>query len=127
MVRIPADEDEKPLLWVGSSKANLWAMPAPVRREIGAALGAAQFGAKSESAKPWHGVGPGTFEVVEGFDGRAFRAVYTVAFRRAVYVLHAFEKKSTRGIKTPQHEVDLVRRRLRSAQEHYRTNFPGGG
>jgi phage-related protein len=91
---------EKPLDWVGSSKRDFLAFPLPVQREIGNALGLAQFGGKHPDAKPWKGEGPGVFEVVDDFDGDTWRAVYTVRFRYVVYVLHAFQKKSPRGKKT---------------------------
>lgn len=123
MSRIPPDGDEKPLVWMGSSKRDLMDLLADVREEIGAALGAAQFGEKSDSAKPWHGDGSGVFEVVENDDGRAFRAVYTVRFEKAVYVLHVFEKKSKKGRETPKQDKDLVESRLKDAREHYKSNF----
>jgi len=110
---------EKPLDWVGSSKKDFLAFPAPVKDEMGNALGLAQFGGKHPSAKPWKGQGPGVFEVVENHDGDTWRAVYTVRFREVVYVLHAFQKKSPRGIKTAQVDVDLVERRLKLAQQDY--------
>ncbi|HEY7609538.1 MAG TPA: type II toxin-antitoxin system RelE/ParE family toxin [Alphaproteobacteria bacterium] len=88
---------EKPLHWVGSSKRDLLALPAPVVSAIGYALGLAQFGGTHPAAKPWKGLGPGVFELVEDFDGNAYRAVYTVRFARAIYVLHAFQKKSPKG------------------------------
>ncbi|MBK5959524.1 hypothetical protein CCR97_15110 [Rhodoplanes elegans] len=71
------------------------------------------------SAKPWKGQGPGVFEVVEDFRGGTYRAVYTVRFMEVVYVLHAFQKKSPRGIKTAQVDIDLVERRLKIAQQDH--------
>lgn len=118
MARAPA-KGEKPLDWVGSSKRDFLGFPAPVKDEMGNALGLAQFGGKHPSAKPWKGQGPGVFEVVENHDGDTYRAVYTVRFRQVVYVLHAFQKKSPRGIKTAQVDVDLVERRLKLAQQDY--------
>jgi len=97
--------------------------PAEVRDEVGHALGIAQFGGKAESAKPWKGEGPGVFEIVENHEGDAFRAVYTVRFQRAVYVLHAFQKKSTRGIKTSKRDVELISGRLRAAAKHYEESY----
>jgi phage-related protein len=110
---------EKPLDWVGSSKKDFLAFPEPVKDEMGNALGLAQFGGKHPSAKPWKGQGPGVFEVVENHDGNAYRAVYTVRFKETVYVLHAFQKKSPKGIRTAQVDVDLVERRLKAAQQDY--------
>src|SRR5882762_4939529 len=95
--RLPA---EKPLSPTGSRKAQLLAFPDPVITEIGSALSVAQFGGKHPSAKPWRGEGPGVFEVVEDHRADTYRAVYTVKFESAVYVLHAFQKKSPSGIKT---------------------------
>jgi phage-related protein len=89
----------------------------------GAALSVAQFGSKHPAAKPWKGQGPGVLEVVNDFDGNGYRSVYTVRFKRAVYVLHAFQKKSPKGIKTAQHDVRLVGRRLKSAQEDYEQRY----
>ena len=114
---------EKPLLWVGSSKEDLLRFPEPVKDSIGAALSLAQFGGKHPAAKPWKGEGPGVFEVVDDFMGGTYRAVYTVRFRQASYVLHAFQKKSPTGIKTAQREVDLVAKRLKLAQQHYEDHY----
>jgi phage-related protein len=118
MVRLPKT-DEKPLLWVGSSKRDFLEFPAMVKDEMGNALGIAQFGGTHPAAKPWKGDGPGVLEIVESFDGNAYRAIYTVRFRNCVYVLHAFQKKSPKGIKTARGDVELVRQRLRSAQSDY--------
>ena len=87
--------------------------------EMGNALGIAQFGGKHPSAKPWKGQGAGVFEIVEGFDGDTYRAVYTVRFREVIYVLHAFQKKSPKGIKTSRGDVELVEQRLKAAREDY--------
>ncbi len=81
------------------------------------------MGGHPASAKPWKGEGPGIFELVEDHRGGAYRAIYTVRFSEAIYVLHVFEKKSKRGIKTPQLEVEKVRTRLKQAREHYAQNF----
>lgn len=86
---------------------------------IGTALSVAQFGGKHPAAKPWKGAGSGVLEVLEDHDGNTYRAVYTVRFRWAVYVLQCFQKKSRRGIQTPKPDVELVLRRLRLAtQDH---------
>src|ERR1700682_5531678 len=118
--RVPG---EKPLFWTGSSKDDLLAFPEAVIDEIGTALSVAQFGGKHPSAKPWKGEGPGVFEIVDDFMGNTYRAVYTVRFANASYVLHAFQKKSPRGIKTAQRDVELARRRLRLAQQHYENYY----
>ena len=111
--------DEKPLHWVGSSKRDFLGFPAAVKEDMGNALGIAQFGGTAPTAKPWKGLGPGVLEVVESHDGNAYRAVYTVRFEKAVYVLHAFQKKSRRGIATPKSELDLIGTRLARAKEDY--------
>lgn len=118
MARLIA-EGEKPLHWVGSSKRDFVEFPEPVKDEMGNALGVAQFGGTHPAAKPWKGEGPGVFEIVEGHDGNAYRAIYTVRFREAVYVLHAFQKKSPKGVKTAQSDVELVRKRLIVARKDY--------
>jgi phage-related protein len=114
---------ERPLDWVGSSKADLLDFPVEVRRGIGNALGLAQFGGMHPNAKPWKGAGPGVFEVVEDFDGNTFRAVYTVRFRLVVYVLHAFQKKSPRGKRTARTDIELIARRLKVAQQDYEVRY----
>lgn len=95
--------------------------PAPARTDLGFALWLAQRGGRSPHAKPLKGIaaGAGVLELVERHDGDAYRVVYTVRFEDAVYVLHAFQKKSRRGIKTPKHQPDLIRRRLKAAEAHY--------
>jgi len=115
----PLVTGEKPLDWVGSSKRDFLAFPEPVKDEMGNALGIAQFGGKHPAAKPWKGEGPGVFEIVEDHRGNTYRAVYTVCFRQVVYVLHAFQKKSPKGIKTALSDVELIRRRLKIAQQDY--------
>jgi phage-related protein len=112
-------EGERPLDWVGSSKRDFLAFPAPVKRELGNALGLAQFGGKHPKAKPWKGQGPGLFELVDDHRGDTYRAVYTVRFREVVYVLHAFQKKSPKGIKTARTDIELIARRLKLAQRDY--------
>ena len=119
----PLAKGEKPLNWVGSSRRDLLAFPTQVKDEIGNALGIAQFGGKHPKAKPWKGQGSGVFEVVEQFDGDAFRAVYTVRFREVIYVLHAFQKKSPKGAKTARTDVELIARRLRIAREDYEAHY----
>lgn len=111
--------DEKPLHWVGSSKRDFLSFPDDVKDDMGNALGIAQFGGTTPTAKPWKGLGGGVLELVESHQGRAYRAIYTVRFPKAVYVLHAFEKKSPSGIRTARRDVALVARRLATAQEDY--------
>lgn len=90
---------------------------------MGNALGVAQFGGKHPSAKPWKGRGSGVFEVVDDHDGDTYRAVYTVRFRDVVYVLHTFQKRSPKGSKTAQVDIDMVERRLKVAQQDYEANY----
>jgi len=110
---------EKPLFWIGSSLNDLLAFPEAVKDEIGTALSVAQFGGKHPRSKLWKGSGPGVFEIVEDHRGDTYRAIYTVRFREIVYVLHAFQKKSPSGIKTPRRDVELVAQRLKLAQQDY--------
>ena len=86
---------------------------------MGYAFSAAQFGGKHLAAKPWKGEGPGVFEIVEDYRTDTYRAVYTVRFARAVYVLHAFQKKSATGKKTAKTDIELIRKRLKSAKHDY--------
>ena len=109
----------KHVLWVGSSKKDLMAMPDEVKSAFGFALYLAQQGKKHQNAKPLKGFsGAGVLEVVEDCLGDTFRAVYTVKIAENIYVLHCFQKKSKRGIETPKQEIDLIRDRLKMAQEH---------
>lgn len=111
--------DEKPLHWVASSKRDFLEFPAAVKDDMGNALGIAQLGGTAPTAKPWKGLGPGVLELVESHEGNAYRTVYTVRFEKAVYVLHAFQKKSPSGIRTAKRDVDLVADRLTLAQRDY--------
>jgi phage-related protein len=111
--------DEKPLHWLASAKKDYQGFPEEVQSEMGYALGLAQLGARHPHAKPWKGEGPGIFEVVEDHRGDTYRAVYTVRFAGVVYVLHAFQKKSKSGIKTPQEDIKLISERLKRAQQDY--------
>jgi phage-related protein len=109
---------EKPLRWVASAKKDLVAMPREVQRKAGFALFLAQIGAKHPSAKPLKGFGSaGVLEVVEDHRSDTYRAVYTVRLARAVYVLHCFKKKSTRGAQTPTPDMELIRARLKVAEQ----------
>jgi phage-related protein len=107
---------EKPLEWVGGSYKDLMALPLDVRRRFGYALSLAQMGDQDDAAKVLKGFGgAGVLEVVEDTAGGTYRAVYTVKFAEAVFVLHCFQKKSKRGIATPKADMDLVRDRLKAA------------
>ena len=109
----------RPLFWIGSSKDDLTAMPEDVCREIGFALFRAQQGKMHVHAKPLHGFGSaGVLEVVEWDRDGTYRAVYTVRLKHGVYVLHCFQKKSTKGIKTSDQNKALIRARLKIAEEY---------
>lgn len=110
----------KPAVFVGSSQKDLRAFPSAVRSEIGQSLFEAQLGEHPGNAKPLKGVG-GVLEIRDNFDGDAYRAVYTIRFEGVLYVLHAFQKKSTSGITTPQRHMDLIRQRLRDAKAIHKT------
>jgi phage-related protein len=115
--------NEKPLHWIGSSKRDLLEFPDEVVDNIGYALGVVQYGGHPPSAKPWKGLGPGVSEIVEDDPSGAFRAVYAVRFRKAIYVLHAFQKKSPSGIRTARQDVELIRERLKSARQDYEARY----
>ncbi len=110
----------KPVMWVGSSYKDFRAFPDPVQDMMGYALYRAQTGRMHEDAKPLKGFGGASvLEIVEDHQGDTYRAVYTVRFEAAIYVLHAFQKKAKKGIKTPKDELDLVRARLKAAEADY--------
>ena len=96
------------------------AFPEAVKDGLGTALSVAQFGGKHPAAKPWRGEGPGVLEIVEDYAGNTFRAVYTIRFAEAVYVLHAFQKKSKQGVATPRMDMELIRSRLVDASRLHR-------
>nr|WP_087045216.1 type II toxin-antitoxin system RelE/ParE family toxin [Caballeronia ptereochthonis] len=113
------EREVKPLYWVASSKRDLKTMPTHVQDTFGFALHQAQAGRKHDQAKPLKGFGSaGVLEVVETSQDGTYRAVYTVKFVHAIYVLHCFQKKLTRGIATPKPDIDIVRARLKAAQAH---------
>lgn len=121
MVRIA--RPERPLLWIASSKRDFREFPSRVQDGFGFELYLAQTGQHPPSAKPLKGMGSGVVKLVENFDGDTYRAVYTVRFSDAVYVLHAFKKKSKRGIKTPQGDIDLIKRRMKDAEQDHAERF----
>lgn len=108
----------KPLVWVGASKADLMRMPQRVVRKFGFALCMAQAGHRHLDAKPLQGFGSAeVLEIVEDWQGNTFRAVYTVRFSDALFVLHVFQKKAKHGIATPKTDIDLIKSRLKAARE----------
>lgn len=109
----------KPVYWVGTTRKDMQSMPETVRDTFGYALFLAQKGEKHTKAKTLRGFGSaGVLEVVEYDQGGTYRAVYTVRFANAVYVLHCFQKKSTHGIATPKAEMNLIRTRIKQAEAH---------
>ena len=122
------DKAVKPVAWVGSSYKDFRAFPDSVQDAMGYALYWAQTGDLHHSAKPLKGFGGASvIEIVEDYSADTYRAIYTVRFSGVVYVLHAFQKKAKRGRKTPDQEIDLVRRRLRTAEEDYERLTKGAG
>ena len=107
----------KPVVWVSSTRKDIQTLPAEVRRTFGNALDEAQKGGKHPDAKPLTGFGgANVLEVVDNFATDTFRALYTVRFEEAIYVLHVFQKKSMQGRKTPQRDLEVIRTRLQQAQ-----------
>jgi phage-related protein len=108
----------KPVMWIGSSRKDLRALPAPVQDYIGYGLHLAQLGGKHRDAKTLSGFGGASVqEIIVDYDCATYRAVYTVRFADRIYVLHAFKKKSKSGIATPKSDRELIERRLKQAQE----------
>ncbi len=119
-------KETKPVEWVGSSYRDFVSFPDSVQDEMGHALYLAQTGRMHSSAKPLKGFGgAGVIELVEGDRHATYRAVYAVKFESAIYVLHAFQKKSRKGTETPREEIELVRRRLKIAEEDDRARKKG--
>ena len=115
---------KKPTHWIGTSRKDVKEFPEEVRKEIGFTLYAAELGESLINSVPLVGFGGAkVLEIIVPHDGDAYRAVYTVKFRLAVYVLHAFQKKSKKGDKTPKPEMDLIRKRLKEAEAHYELNY----
>ena len=111
------DENERPLIWIASSKKDLMSLPTAVRKFFGHALHFAQHGELHASAKVLKGFGgAGVLELVEDNADGTYRAVYTIRFKEAVFVLHCFQKKSKSGIATPQKELEVIRTRLKAAE-----------
>ena len=112
------NEANKPVVWLGNSLEQLKKFPDPVQDDMGYALYLAQIDEKHPNAKPLKGFkGAGVLEIVENYDGDTYRTVYTVKLAGIIYVLHAFQKKSKKGIATPPKDIELIKRRLKKAQE----------
>lgn len=109
----------KPIIWMGSSRQDLRGFPESVRRDIGQALYTAQQRETDPAAKPRKGFGGArVMEIVDRHETNTYRAVYTVQFADTIYVLHVFQKKSKKGIATPQKDLELIRQRLAAAERH---------
>jgi len=115
--------NERPLHWVASAKRDLLCFPDAVIDDFGYGLGAVQLGGNPPASKAWKGDGSGVFELVEDFHGDTYRAVYTVRFAHAIYVLHCFQKKSPSGIRTAKQDVKLIHERLKAAQADYEVRY----
>jgi phage-related protein len=121
---MPTNREAKPLFFMGSSKDDLRAFPEEVKDVMGFALRIAQLGGKHKDAKPLRGFGSaGVLEIIDDDDGDTYRGIYTVRFEGVVYMLHAFQKKSKRGIETPKSELALVKKRLKAAEDHYERTY----
>ena len=117
-------DQPRPIFWVASARKDLRALPGSVQDVFGYALHLAQTGRKHEQAKPLKGFGgAGVLEVVEDFRSDTYRAVYTVKFGDAVYVLHCFQKKSPSGIRTAKTDIDLIHERLKLARNDYEVRY----
>jgi phage-related protein len=110
----------RPVSWFRAARKEFESFPEGARLICLTALTIAAEGGKADIAKPLHGLGPGVFEIALPFKGDAFRVVYTVQFGEDLWVVHVFQKKSTQGIKTPQHEIDLIKERLKRLKEFLR-------
>lgn len=115
---------KKVLHWLGPTQDDLRAFPEEVRKEIGFALYLAQTGDRAPNTLTMSGFGnAGMVEVRAPYDGDTYRAVYTVQFGEALYVLHAFKKKAKSGNATPRRDLELIRHRLSFAESHYNENY----
>ena len=107
----------RPVVWLGNSRRNIQAFPPDARRIIGGELQLMQYGGMPKDAKPFRGIGSGVIEIAMRHDGEAYRTVVALQLGRNIYVLHAFQKKSKKGIATPKQDVDLIKQRYKEAKE----------
>ena len=107
----------RPVSWVKAALKEFRSFPEAAQSVCLAALTIAAEGGKADIAKPLQGLGSGVFEIALAFKGDAFRVVYAVQLADEIWVVHAFQKKSTKGIKTPKHEIDLIKNRLKTLKE----------
>ena len=107
----------RPVVWLGNARRNIQAFPPDARRIIGGELQLMQYGGMPKDAKPFKGIGSGVIEIAIRHDGEAYRTVVALQFGRNIYVLHAYQKKSKKGIATPKQDVDLIKQRYKEAKE----------
>ena len=113
-----------PVMFVGSSRKDIQEFPEDVKDDVGYALYEAQNGRRPAAAKPLRGFGgAGVLEIIENCSGNTYRAVYTVSFADVIYVLHCFQKKSKSGVKTPRQDMELIKRRLKAAEQDYNDRY----
>jgi phage-related protein len=112
--------DTRPISWIKAARRDFEDFPEGARLEILRALTIAAEGRKADIAKPMKGFGSGVFEVALAWRGNAYRTVYAVQLGQDIWVVHAFQKKSKTGIKTPQQDIDLIRERLKRLKEMLR-------
>ena len=116
----------KPLCWIGNAQKELRAFPEDIKDVMGYALHVAQVGGKHDAVKPLtEFCGAGVLEIVDDYDGDTYRAIYTVQFASADYVLHAFQKKAKKGIQTPKQDIELIRDRLKLAEQDHKDKTKG--
>lgn len=118
------DDELKPVVWIGSTHDDWLEFPDDVQDVLGYSLHLAQCGEKADNAKPLKGFkGASVLEIVDDFNTDTYRAVYTVKFEGAIYALHAFQKKSKKGIATPKSDIKLIEQRLTKAKEHHEKHY----
>lgn len=107
----------RPVIWLGNSKRNIQTFPTDAQKLIGDELQLIQFGGMPKDAKPFKGVASGVLEIAIRYGTDAFRTVVAVQLGKKIYVLHAFQKKSKKGIATPKPDIDLIKQRYKEAKE----------
>jgi len=110
----------KEVAWVKAALKDFGEFPKVVQDRMKDALAIAGMGQKADIAKPMKGLGSGVFEIALPYHSDAYRAIYAVQLGDAIWVVHAFQKKSTKGISTPQREIDLIKARLKRLEETFR-------
>ena len=116
------NQDTREIAWVAAARKEFESFPPTVQRRMQLALTIAAEGRKADIAKPMRGLGSGVFEIALAQRGNAYRAVYAVQLGAAVWVIHAFQKKSTRGIQTPKKEIDLIQDRIKRLREQLKND-----